>query len=100
MTVVNHYAPPFAGCNLPHFCLVPPLGVTPSEFRPGLWHHKTKNPWAIIQRFLCDLKFSHFGTLPARDRGRDGRTDTQQQHIEVELESTLVWPIKRKENRL
>jgi len=28
--------------NLPHLSLVPPLGVTPLEFRRDLWHHKTR----------------------------------------------------------
>ena len=56
-----------ADCNLPHLYLVPPLGVTPLEFRRDIWQQKT-SPWAIVQSCLRDPRFSHFGTIPACDR--------------------------------
>jgi len=60
-----------AHCNLSHLYLAPPLGVTPSEFRRDLWHQKA--PCAIVQRYLCDPRFSHLCRTPTCDR----RTDTR-----------------------
>jgi len=70
---VTRYWSKIANCNLPHLCLVPPLGVIPLEFRGDLWHQKSR--WAIVWRCLRDPALSHFGTVPACDRQTDGRTD-------------------------
>ena len=58
--------------NLPHMYLAAPLGMTPLEFRRGVWRQKTR----IAGRYLLDPMFSSFGTVPACDRRTDGHTTT------------------------
>jgi len=47
------------------------LVVMPLEFYQGLWYQKTRFPGAVMQHFLHDRIFSHFGTVAACD----GQTD-------------------------
>ena len=59
--------------NLPHLSLVPPLRVTPLEFRRDLWQQKTK-----MIALSCDVKNIagwFFGLGLVTKHACDGRTD-------------------------
>jgi len=51
-----------------------PVGVILLEFRPDLWHQKTRVR-GLLWRCLCDRTFSRFDTIPACDRRTDRQTD-------------------------
>jgi len=63
--------------NLPSLFFVPPLGVTPLEFRLHFWHQKTRVPGLSLRCCLRDPRFSHLSRTPTCD----GQTDTRWRHV-------------------
>ena len=60
--------------NLLHLCLAPPLGVSPLEFRGGVfWHQKTTVP-VLSYGVLCVIL--RLAVFMQYRRVTDGRTDT------------------------
>jgi len=62
------------------FSLLPPFaciwylfGVTPLEFRRGLWHKKTRIP-GLLYGVVSVIMFSQFDTILACNGQMDGRT--------------------------
>jgi len=72
-----------------------PVGVTPLEFRQGLWYQKTRLP-AMGYRvaLLPDPKFSQFDTISACDRETDGQTG-RQTHYDITAYTALAYSVAR-----
>jgi len=70
---IARYYSKIADCNLPHFCLAPPFGMTLLKFRRHFWHQRTKSSLAVIWCYL-----HHIASLVqywhVTDRWTDGWT--------------------------
>ena len=88
----------FANFDLPQMHLVPPLGVTPVEFRKDFWHHKT-SPRAVERRCLRVPMFGHFSRTPTCDRHR--QTDPRPWHIPCQsiARAVIIYGLSNGTNR-
>jgi len=74
------YLSKFADFTLPHLHLVPPLGVTPFEFRKNFWHQKTRVPGlscGVVCVFLRLAILVEHRLVTDRQTQTDRQTDRQ-----------------------